>query len=133
MAITKNAGVHKTACKIVEIGFADLVAGTDTAAIDLPPGAVVLSGSHAYTTEAWNSTSTDTLDVGDAASQNRYLNDGNIRALAANVPLVPTGFSHTGGSLTVKWNSGGGTPTTGALRVVIHYAQLGNATTTYEV
>ena len=73
------------------------------------------------------------LDVGDAASQNRYLNDGNIRALAANVPLVPTGFSHTGGSLTVKWNSGGGTPTTGALRVVIHYAQLGNATTTYEV
>jgi hypothetical protein len=133
MAITKNAGVHKTACKIVEIGFADLVAGADTAAIDLPPGSVVLSGSHAYTTQAWNSTTSDTIDVGDSASQNRYLNDGNIRALAANVPLVPTGFSHTGGSLTVRWNSGGGTPTTGALRVVIHYAQLGNATTTYEV
>ena len=132
MAITKDVSVQDVKFKSVAINLADVTTGVDVAAIDIPPNSVILSGS-LYTTEAWNSTTSDVFDVGDAASQNRYLNDGNIRALAALVPLVPTGFVHTGGSITVRWTSGGGTPTTGALRVVIHYAQLGNATTTYEV
>lgn len=99
--------------------------------MDLPPNSVIQSGD-LYTTEAWNSTTSDVLDVGDSASQNRYLNDGNIRTLAARVALVPTGFVHPGGPLTVRWVSGGGTPTTGKVRLTVSYIQLGKSIATYE-
>lgn len=131
MAITKNAEVQSVVTKTVNINLADVTSGVDYAAMDLPPNSVILSGS-VYTTEAWNSTTSDVLDVGDTASQLRYLNDGNIRAAAALVPLVPTGFAHPGGSLTVRWTSGGGVPTTGKARLVVSYVQLGKAASTYE-
>lgn len=102
------------------------------AAMDLPPNAVILSG-YFVTTEAWNSTTSDVIDLGDAGSQNRYLNDGNIRALGAVVPLVPTGAAHAGGALTVRWVSGGGTPTTGKVRLFVSYVVLGRADGTYEL
>lgn len=131
MAITKDALVQNVVHKFVTINLADVTTGTDFAAIDIPPNSVILSGS-LYTTEAWNSTTSDVMDVGDSASQNRYLNDGNIRSLAAMVALVPTGFVHPGGSLTVRWVSGGGTPTTGKVRLGVTYAQIGQGIGTYE-
>lgn len=131
MAITKDSSVQNVEVKAVTINLADVTTGVDVSAIDLPPNSVITSGS-LYTTEAWNSTSTDVMDVGDAASQNRYLNDGNIRSLAALVALVPTGFVHTGGPITVRWVSGGGSPTTGKVRLIIEYVTLGKATSTYD-
>lgn len=131
MAITKDSSVQTVEVKSVTINLADVTTGVDVSAIDLPPNSVITSGS-LYTTEAWNSTSTDVMDVGDGASQNRYLNDGNIRSLAALVALVPTGFVHTGGPITVRWVSGGGTPTTGKVRLIVEYVTLGKATSTYD-
>ncbi len=131
MAITKDALVQNVVHKFVTINLADVTTATDFAAIDIPPNSVILSGS-LYTTEAWNSTTSDVMDVGDSASQNRYLNDGNIRSLAALVALVPTGFVHPGGSLTVRWVSGGGNPTTGKVRLGVTYAQIGQGVATYE-
>lgn len=131
MAITKDINVQALVSKSVTINLADVTSATDLAAIDLPPNSVIQSGS-LYTTEAWNSTTSDVMDVGDSALQNRYLNDGNIRALAALVALVPTGFVHPGGALTVRWTSGGGTPTTGKVRLTVNYIQLGKAASTYE-
>lgn len=131
MAITKDSSVQTVEVKSVTINLADVTTGVDYNAIDLPPNSVITSGS-LYTTEAWNSTSTDVMDVGDGASQNRYLNDGNIRSLAALVALVPTGFVHTGGPITVRWVSGGGTPNTGKVRLIVEYVTLGKATSTYD-
>lgn len=131
MAITKNIDRQDVKFAFVDINLADLVSGTDFAAIDLPPNSIVLSGQ-TVTTEAWNSTTSDVLDVGDAGSQNRYLNDGNIRALAARVALVPTGYLTDGNPLTVRWVSGGGTPTTGKVRLEVLYVQKGRSDATYE-
>lgn len=131
MAITKDSSVQNVEVKSVTINLADVTTGVDYNAIDLPPNSVVLSGS-CFTTEAWNSTTSDVLDVGDASSQNRYLNDGNIRAANALVALVPTGFVHTGGPITVRWVSGGGTPTTGKVRLIVQYVVLGKADSTYD-
>lgn len=131
MAITKDVNRQAPKVAIVNINLADVTSGVDVAAISLPPNSVVLSGS-LVTTEAWNSTTSDVFDVGDAGSQNRYLNDGNIRALAANVALVPTGYVHTGGDLTVRWVSGGGTPTTGKLRLTVQYVQIGRGDSTFD-
>ena len=88
MAITKDASTQCVQSKSVLINLADVTSGVDVAAMDLPPNAVILSG-YFVTTEAWNSTTSDVIDLGDAGSQNRYLNDGNIRSLGAVVPLVP--------------------------------------------
>lgn len=128
MTITKNSGRQEAIVAYVDINLADVTTGVDVAALDLPPNAVVLSGS-LCTTEAWNSTSTDVMDVGDDVSENRYLNDGNIRALAALVALVPTGYITlpTSRTLTVRWVSGGGTPTTGKVRLTVEYIVLGRA------
>lgn len=131
MAITKDSSVQNVEVKSVTINLADVTTGVDYNAIDLPPNSVVLSGS-CFTTEAWNSTTSDVLDVGDASSQNRYLNDGNIRSANALVALVPTGFVHPGGPITVRWVSGGGTPTTGKVRLIVQYVVLGKADSTYD-
>lgn len=128
MPIKKNAGRQELIAAYVDINLADVTNGVDVAAMDLPVGAVIVSGA-LVTTEAWNSTTSDVMDVGDATTQNRYLNDGNIRALAARVPLVPTGFVHTATqpSLTVRWVSGGGTPTTGKVRLEVQYFVRGRS------
>ncbi len=128
MAITANPSRQELIHAWVDINLADLASGVDANAIQLPPNAVVVSG-RTVTTEAWNSTTSDVLDVGDVTSQNRYLNDGNIRALASVVPLVPTGFVTTTTErwLTVRWVSGGGTPTTGKVRLEVQYFVKGRS------
>jgi len=125
MAITKNVARQCPVAAFVDINLADVVTNVAADALVLPPGAVVLSGQ-LITIEAWNSTTSDVLDVGDATTAARYLTDGNIRALAARVALVPTGFVHTASNNTLKvtWTSGGGTPTTGKVRLeVLYYIQ----------
>ncbi len=130
MSIKKDFNRQSPIVATVEFALADVASGVDQPAIDLPPGAVILSGD-VVTTQAWDSTTSDVIDVGDAGSQNRYLNDGNFRALGARVPLVPTGYMHTGGPLTVRWTSGGGTPTTGKARLTVEYIILGRSCSTH--
>lgn len=119
--------------KTQDVVLADFVSAADKGiGIKLPANAM-LTGGRVITTEAWNSTSTDVLDIGDAGSQNRYLNDGNIRALAAVVPLVPTGYVYpTPTELTARWTSGGGTPSTGKATIIIEYIVIGRAHITHE-
>lgn len=128
MPITKNPARQELVVAHVDINLADLVSGVAQGALDLPPNAIVTHG-RLITTEAWNSTSTDVMSVGDVTSGTRYLSGGNIRSLAANVPLVPTGFVHTPTEkqLTVTWTSGGGSPTTGKVRLEVHYFVKGRA------
>ena len=129
MALVKNSGRQELISAYQDIVLADLVTNVALAVMDLPTGAVIVDGE-LVTTEAWNSTTSDVLDVGDASSATRYLTDGNIRALAARVPLVPTGFvvTSTQPSLKVTWTSGGGTPTTGKVRLAVRYYVEGRST-----
>jgi len=128
--LTKNPSRQGPLIAHVDINMADLVSGVASAvAMDIPPNAVIIQGS-LITTEAWDSTTSDVLSVGDDTSANRYLADGDIRALGAVVPLVPTGFISTGEGLKVTWTSGGGTPTTGQVRLMVMYYILGRAEST---
>lgn len=130
MAITKDANRQMPLYAAVDISFSDLTSGAaSTVAIDLPPNSVIIQG-RLVTTQAWNSTASDVMDVGDATSATRYLTDGNIRALGAIVALVPTGFISTGEGLKVTWTSGGGTPTTGKVRLEVMYFVVGRSQST---
>ena len=128
MPITKNPARQELIAAHVDINLADVVSNVAAPALDLPVGAVVVSGAF-VTTEAWNSTTSDVMDVGDAGSATRYLTDGNIRALGARVPLVPTGLVHdaANNTLRVTWTSGGGAPTTGKVRLEVQYFVKGRA------
>lgn len=128
MPITKNSARQELVVAHVDINLADIANNVAQQALDLPVGAVITGGA-LVTTEAWNSTTSDVMDVGDATTATRYLTDGNIRALGARVPLVPTGFIHTATqpALTVTWTSGGGTPTTGKVRLEVEYYVRGRA------
>ena len=130
MAINLNTARQCVNFAYVDINLADVTTGVDVTAMELPPNSIILSGQ-LVTTEAWNSTTSDVMDVGDSGSQNRYLNDGNIRSLASRVALVPTGYVTTGAPLTVRWVSGGGTPSTGKVRLEVLYVQQGRAEATY--
>ena len=78
-------------------------------------------------TEVFNSSTSDVLDVGDAGSENRYLNDASLQALT-RVALVPTGYVNTAPTLiTVRWVSGGGTPTTGKVTLRVEYYVRGRS------
>jgi hypothetical protein len=130
MAITKDSACQSLIVRHVNINLADLTTDVAVEAMDIPANAVIVSGE-LVTTEAWNSTTSDVMDVGDATSAVRYLTDGNIRALGARVPLVPTGFTSTGEALKVTWTSGGGTPTTGKVRLEVVYFIIGRADSTF--
>ena len=127
MSITKNSARQCPVVAHVDINLADLTSGVDLQAIELPLNAVVVDGGITVT-EVFNSTTSDVLDVGDATVQNRYLNDATLRTLA-RVPLVPTGFKAGTAerNITVRWVSGGGTPTTGKLRLDVTYYVVGRA------
>lgn len=129
MAVTKNTARQELVCAHVDIDFAALagLSGADAQAIDLPVNAVVVSGQ-VVTLTAFNSATSDVLDVGDAGSQNRYLNDTNIHATGIGA-LVPTGYQHTASDnkLTVRWVGVGAVPTAGKVRLQVQYYVVGRA------
>lgn len=130
MTIVKDFSRQKLNVAIFDILMSDLTSAEQSGVvIDMPVGSVISFGD-LVTTQAWNSTSTDVIDVGDATSATRYVTDANIRALAARVALVPTGFVSTGEGLRVTWTSGGGTPSTGKTRLMVGYYTIGKEDTT---
>lgn len=127
MAITKDFNRQCVMSALVTINFGDLtgLSGSDVGAVSLPPNAIVVGGA-VVTKTAFNSATSDVLDVGDAGSQNRYLNDANIHATGI-AALVPTGYVHTGGDLTVRWVGVGAVPTAGQVQLRVDYIQVGRA------
>jgi hypothetical protein len=128
--LTKNPSRQGPLYAYVDIDMADLVSGVASDVVmDIPPNAVIIGG-RVVTTEAWNSTTSDVMSVGDESDDDRYLASGNIRALGAVVDLVDTGFISTGEGLRVLWTSGGGTPTTGKVRLEVSYFIIGRCEST---
>jgi hypothetical protein len=70
-SITKDSAVQDVSVKTVTFSFGDLNEDTVYDVMDLPPNSVILSGSF-FTTVAWNSTTSDVIDIGDSASATRY-------------------------------------------------------------
>lgn len=140
MTITKNAARQGVISALVDIALADLAAeavdqsqtlayGALVSAtaysttIALPVGAVVTGGDVTIVTP-FNSATSDVLDVGDATSGNRYLNDADLQQAGATViPLVPTGFVVTAGQPVIKvtWTKVGTAPSAGAFTIDVTY------------
>lgn len=128
MAITKKAGRQEVISAAVAFAVADMGAmnGNDVAAIELPEGAVLLSGVVIIDT-AFDGTTSDTLTVGDVADPDRYVAgvDAQAEALTA---LVPTGLELTTPTdITIAITNVGGVATAGAGRLIVEYVVNGRS------
>lgn len=125
-ALKRVSGRQHKIFAYIDVVLANLATTVALPLINVPAGAVITAGG-LVVSAAFNSTSTDVIDIGDSGSANRYLNDGNIHTTGL-VALVPTHYQYTAPTdVTGTWVSGGGTPTTGAFRFWIEYYQAGRA------
>lgn len=122
----RNVGLQYPLVGFQTFALSQLTAGSGVGAIKLPAGARVIGGELVIT-EVFNSTSTDTISVGDSGSATRYLGATNVRA-TGRTALVPTGYKTTApADVLLTWASGGGTPTTGAGFLTVMFIMDGRA------
>lgn len=103
----------------VSFTFANLTEATLDNAVNLPAGSVVVGGELIVTT-AWDSATSATGTIGDAASNTRYGSAINMKT-AARTALTLTGFKNTVKTpLGVKVTNVGA-PTVGAATLRVFY------------
>ena len=119
MAITLVRGRQDILVAEVSFTFASLAAATFEPAANLPAGSVVVGGDLIVTT-AWDSATSATGTVGDAASNNRYGAAINMKTLGRTA-LTLTGFRNTVKTVVGVVVTNVGTPTVGAATLRVFY------------
>jgi len=121
MAITKNTGRQEVISATVEINFADVagLSATVVEAIDLPEGAVVVSGN-LITRVAFDSATSDTMivevDTVDLLAATSIAATGNTPFTAGTVAALTTA-----NTVDVIWTGTGAVPTAGDVLLVVNY------------
>ena len=116
----KNSDRQYPLSAMARFTLADLTSGTAIPIVELPPGAVITGGMLVIET-TFNSGTSDTLVVGDAADDDRYATavSGQTAAVTA---LTLRGLVTTATTdLKLKWTSVGTAPTQGAGYLVVTY------------
>ena len=131
MAITKKSGRQEViASTPVTISY-DTIGNDTTSAVaflDVPANAIVVGGYIVVDT-AFNSTTSDVLDVGDGVDDDRYTpTQINLQTVGATA-LSVTGYKYTAAdTLDIKWTAGAtGTATQGSARIWVEYIVYGRA------
>ncbi len=118
MTYNKDAGRQTTLQAVAKFDFSDLTDETALEALDLPYGAIILSGDLTATT-AFNSATSDTITVTGSAtlSATDVSSTGRtaLTGVGAGVPLTAPG------AVSVTWNGAGTAPTQGAGYVRVEY------------
>lgn len=127
MTIAKDTGRQYPLVAQIDVLIGDLTSGAALEVLDLPQGATVIGGEIVFGT-VFNSTSSDSFDVGDSGDANRYTGSAVSGQSLGRTALTLTGYTYTTNStLTITWTSGGGSPTTGALTLRVMYMLDGRA------
>ncbi len=126
MAITKNKNRQFKSVAEVAFDFADLASGVAQEAVDLPSGAV-RDSVQLYVDEAWNSATSDVIEVGDAASNARHIASVSVAAVGGKAPVTESlGYKDNAHSaITIKWTGVGAAPTAGKARLIVEYHHTG--------
>lgn len=125
-AVPISSGRQQLIVANLDLVLANFATTVDYNLIQVPAGAVIEGGAIVVDT-VFNSTTSDVISIGDTTTYNLYKSALTIQATGLTA-LVPTGKIYTVPTwLTARWVSGGGTPTTGALRVSVTYYVRGRA------
>jgi hypothetical protein len=123
MSFVINSGRQNKVVAEQRIKAEDLVSGTPLKVMYLPGGAYDIAGKVIPLT-AFNSATSDTVDVGTSDSGNAYGNDLSVHAAA---PQALSGFPNVidGGQwLYLTWTGTGAAPTAGEIVLKVEYAEL---------
>ena len=128
MSIKKNSGRQELVVAYLDIAFSDVTAyGVAEDAIEIP-GNAVITGGEIVVTEAWNSATSATLKLGDAADDDRYTAAAVDLKTLGRTALTLTGFKHTKTeSLKSLLAQAGTAATKGKARIVVNYYVEGRA------
>ena len=126
--LKKNAGRQELIVATMMIGFADPTAyGTAEDAIDLPGGAVITSGDVTVIIP-WNSATSATLTLGDAADPDRYTAAPVDLKTAGRTELTITGHqTPIAESIKALLAQAGAAATAGLARVTVNYYVQGRS------
>ena len=119
----KNNGRQYTLVAYQEFDFADLSSTAVTPIVKLPANSIVLGGALVITT-AFNSGTTDLLEVGDGVQDDDYLVAGGADngSTAQYIVFTPTGYKYTAAdTIDVKWTPVGTAATAGAGFLIVEY------------
>jgi len=122
MSITKDIGRQYPLVARVDFTYASFGAsGVAEEAIDLPVGAVVTGGALVITT-AFNSATTDAIEVGDGDAVARFLASQDVKSAAGRFALTGTEKIYTApDSVDLEWTGAGAAPSQGAGYLELEY------------
>lgn len=131
MSITKLAGRQEViSTSPVTLSFDTLSsdAAVAEAVIDLPANAIVVGGELIVDT-AFDSTTSDVLDIGDGVDDDEYTSSQIDLQTAGRTALTLTGYKYTTpDTIDVEWTAGStGTATAGSARLIVQYIVDGRA------
>lgn len=112
--------------------FGDTPSGVGQAVFALPQNAVVTGGQVIIDT-AYNSATSDAIEVGDAGDDNRYLTTTSVAAVGRTA-LVPSGYqvANANRNILIEVTSVGAAATAGAGRIQVEYIVEGRSTENFE-
>jgi hypothetical protein len=119
----KNVGRQYPLVAYQEFDFADLSSTEVTPIVKLPANAIVTGGALVITT-AFNSGTTDLLEVGDSVQDDDYLVAGTADngSTAQYIAFTPSGYKYAApDTIDVKWTPVGTAATAGAGYLVVEY------------
>lgn len=124
MAITKNAGRQEVIAAKLTVTYADPANddGTVEGAINVPAGAIVVGG-YINVTTAFDSTTSDVVDVGDGVDPDRYTASPVNLQSTGRTALTLTGYEYPAtDDIDIGWTAGAtGTATAGSFDLVVEY------------
>lgn len=122
MPIAKNVNRQYPLVAKVEFDYTSFGAsGVAEEAVDLPAGAKVTGGALVITT-AFNSATSDAIDVGDGDAANRYLSAQDVKTAVGSFALTPTEKEYTAkDTVDIEWTGVGAAPSQGAGYLLLEY------------
>ena len=130
MAISLKAGRQEVIAAKISVSYSDITddAGASEAVVQVPPNAIVVGG-YVNVTTAFDSTTSDVVDLGDGGDADRYSATPIDLQTAGVTALDITGYTYTTeDTIDIQWTAGAtGTATAGAFDVVVEYIVDGRA------
>lgn len=130
MAITKSPGRQEIVAARKVVAYSDPAddTGASEALIEVPAGAIVIGG-YVYVSTAFDSTTSDALDIGDGDDVDRYTATPIDLQSTGVTALDVTGYKYTAqDNIDIQWTAGStGTATAGQFEVVVEYIVEGRA------
>lgn len=126
-SVDRNHGTQYPLVATQDFSYAQLTSGSAVGAIKLPYGARVIGGGVLITT-AFNSATSDKIDIGDGGDPDRYTSTEITASSTGWTALTLSGYKYTQTDyVDITWTGTGTAPSAGAGTLIVMYVIDGRA------